>query len=283
MKKNWKVPSHLPSWNHIPLNACEEFGYLKSWYQTEKHPFTLNARVSIDPLCHVVADFRVSLSLAMWSQDTHCSESLLFPFFLLIWSKICMSYILAIPFFPVNSHSTVLKLIHFLPWFPPLPRWKCPISIYLSFSPVPSLLNSEIPSLKTWLLITFLPQLSKILEFRFSKPVGKIIPHCCRPKLGQYTFTHRNQCRALLVLSTIYIHFKLFIHCVLLLTNGKLSPSFWREVPHKVSKKGNHKTQFGLPHSHKTELTGKTRKFQGLPDSFCAVDLYSKRIHSHEA
>lgn len=94
----------------------------------------MNAGINIDPLYCVVADFKVRLPPVMWSQDTRCSASLYISISpLLSGAKICMSYILAIPFLPINSDTAVLKINHFLSWS--LPSWKFPVSFYLSLFP----------------------------------------------------------------------------------------------------------------------------------------------------
>lgn len=71
----------------------------------------------------MVADFKVSLPLAMWSQDTCGSASLLFPFFLIYLEQNMYELYFGNSFFPINSDTTVLKVNHFLPW-------KCPVSFY---------------------------------------------------------------------------------------------------------------------------------------------------------
>lgn len=182
----------------------------------------MNAGINIDPLYCVVADFKVRLPPVMWSQDTRCSASLYISISpLLSGAKICMSYILAIPFLPINSDTAVLKINHFLSWS--LPSWKFPVSFYLFL--FPSLLFSLyhlsplifffflIPWHKMQPSVASLQQLFKLLQSRFNLPVT---PHCCNPKLGKYTFTHRIKSRViflLLVLVTVYTYLSLFSHC----------------------------------------------------------------------
>lgn len=111
-------------------------------------------------------------------------KPLYFHFFSFIWSKTCMSYILAIPLLPVNSDTTVLKSNHFLPWSPPF--WKFPVSFYKLFLPIFSLTYSEIPWPKMQPSAASLQQLFK---YSTSTTIQTLLfgfnPSATAPELGK--------------------------------------------------------------------------------------------------
>lgn len=139
---------------------------LKSWYQAEKHPATLNAIINIEPLYHEVAAFKVSLSLAMWS---HCM--LQCKSFTSIFPHVSgVKYVRAISpcflFFQSNQipqswNSTIFSLDLFL--------LENDLSSFIHFSSCPFSFKFRNSPLKTQHLAAFLTEL-----LNFSKNSGSI-------------------------------------------------------------------------------------------------------------